>query len=75
MVVEEAPAVVYEVSPVDTDITTHASAEPSIYTDGVFPRGHTDRSALIGYADSVAFSIWQGEVYMYHIFLLQIIHY
>ncbi|XP_058783693.1 uncharacterized protein LOC131658415 [Vicia villosa] len=35
----------------DTDTTTAASTELSVYTDGVFPGGPSDMSILTGYAD------------------------
>ncbi|XP_058783755.1 uncharacterized protein LOC131658484 [Vicia villosa] len=45
----------------DTDTTTGASTEPSVHTDGAFPGGPSERYILTGYADHVAYRIWQGE--------------
>lgn len=74
VVVKEAPAVVDEVSPSDTNSTTNASTEPLIHNNESFLGGPTRRSVLTGYTDHVTFCIWQGEVYMLY-FLLKITHY
>ncbi|XP_058784737.1 protein MAIN-LIKE 1-like [Vicia villosa] len=45
----------------ETDTTTSASTEPSVHTDGSFPGGPSDRFVLTGYADHVAYKIWEDE--------------
>ncbi|XP_058742702.1 protein MAIN-LIKE 1-like [Vicia villosa] len=45
----------------DTDTITVISTEPSVHTDGAFLGGPSDRFVLTGYADHVAYKIWQGE--------------
>lgn len=47
VVIDEASTIVDEVSPVDIGDMTHASTEPSLYTDGAYPGGPTDRSVLM----------------------------
>ncbi|XP_058784083.1 uncharacterized protein LOC131658851 [Vicia villosa] len=45
----------------EIDTTTGASTEPLVHTDGAYYGGPSDRSVLTGYADHVAYRIWQGE--------------
>lgn len=49
----------------DTYVTTPASIETFLYTDGAFPRGSNDLSRLTEYADYVVYKLWQGNVYIY----------
>ncbi|XP_058761675.1 uncharacterized protein LOC131635093 [Vicia villosa] len=45
----------------DTDTTTGTSTESSVHIDGGFPGGYSNRLVLTGYADHVAYRIWQGK--------------
>lgn len=64
VVVEEALSAVDEISPDDTNATTHVSTTLPVHTDESFQRGPTDRSVLIKYVNHVTFRIWQGKIYM-----------
>lgn len=73
MVVEQVQPNVVVADPipyitVDTNVTTH-SIEPSVYTNGGFPRGAVKRSVLTEYADHVALQLWQGYVYVFYVYL------
>lgn len=52
-----------EVTPhVKTHVTVVALKDPFVYTGGGFPGWPIDTSILTGYADHVAFRLWQGEI-------------
>ncbi|CAK8572088.1 unnamed protein product [Lathyrus sativus] len=68
----EAPCTYYlEITlPVGTYVTAPYETnsfliDASVHTDGGFPGGISDYSILTGYADHVAFRLWQEEVRTY----------